>query len=753
MKRIFFTYLLAITSITFWIEARAESGNEEPWPSLCPQSLDIPARPRVEEVLGIEDIHLTADEADLVEEGTSELRGNAEITRGSQQIRADYVEYDQPQDTADMKGSVQYWDEALYLQSDQAHLEFDDGTGRFQGAEFIIPDNRVRGQAEELTLDIGTSTELKDANYTTCDPDDTFWKLSASKITLDHIEDWGKARNVVLRIKNVPVFYTPYMSFPLSKKRKSGFLAPGFGSSSRNGIELRTPYYWNIRPEMDATITPRVLGDSGVMLMGEYRYLLERGNGELDIEYLPGDNEFNDEDRNLIHFEHSQSFLSRGDLFLKYNRVSDKNYLEDFGNSLSTTSTRYLERRADVAYGGRGWNLLARVQDYQTVDRSQLITSRPYKRLPQIRFNYNSPYQGLRPNYGLKSEIVYFDRGKDPALENVNGLRLDLFPSISFPIQTVSSFLKPELGLRFTQYELDNNNIIKDSPSRVLPVFSVDSGVIFERDLKLAGNGYSQTLEPRLYYLYIPEEDQSDLPLFDTGLYNFSFASLFRGDRFSGPDRMGDANQITLAVTSYLFDQKNGRSAGHFSLGQIYYLRDRDVGLPDAEVQNDSFSPIVAELDLSYFDSWNFRSELQWEPNTNTDQKLTLSAQYQPEAGKVVNIAYRVHRAPTGVIQRNPVDIDQTNVSFRWPIGPRWSVVGNWNYAISENKSLDTFGGVEYNSCCWGVRAVARRYLTDIDGDYQSGIFLQLELKGLAGIGKKTVDFLEKKIPGYRSEF
>jgi LPS-assembly protein len=754
VKKTFTTFILAFSSLSLWQDGMAETISDDPGITLCPQSLNIPARPTVDEVLGSEDIHLSADEADLIEKGTSQLMGNAEITRGSQQVRADRVEYDQPQDTADMEGDVHYWDETLFLHSDQAHLEFEDGTGQFQRAEFIIKDNRGRGQAEELTLDIGTKTDLKDVDYTTCDPDDNFWKLSASKISLDHIEDWGSARNVVLRIKNVPVFYSPYMSFPLSKKRKSGFLTPGFGSSNRNGIELRTPYYWNIRPTMDATFTPRILGDSGVMLTGEYRYLFSRSQGELDIEYLPSDNEFDDEHRSLVSYEHSQNFLTTGRLYLKYNQVSDKNYFEDFGNNLAITSTRFLESRADVSYSRKGWYMFTRVQDFQTVDRSISVNSRPYKRLPQIRLNYTSPYQGLGINYGLRSEIVSYDRGKDLDNENVNGLRLDLLPSISYPIQTVSSFIKPKLGLRFTQYNLEDNNTFEDSPSRTLPIFSLDSGVIFERNFNLAGKDYLQTLEPRLYYLYIPEDDQTDLPVFDTGLYDFSFNSLFREDRFSGPDRMGDANQVTLAVTTHFINQQNGRSAGHISLGQIYYFRDREVGLPSAVVQDDTLSPIIAEISSSLFDNWYFFGDIQWDPNDNRTQKMTFRAQYQPAANKVLNLAYRERRAQSGVNRRNAIDIDQTNLSFRWPIiNPRWSVVGNWNYAISENKSLDLFGGIEYNSCCWGMRAVARRYLTDIDGDFQTGVFLQLELKGLAGIGKKTVGFLEQKIPGYRSEF
>jgi len=720
---------------------------------LCPQGLNIPDRPFVDAELEEGDTHMTADFADLIENGVSTLSGNAEITQNAQQVTADNIEYNQPNDTANLDGNVNYWDETTFLNSKDAFLQFDNGIGEFSNADYILVDSRGRGKTENLTLDVGTRTDMEDLEYTTCDPDDKFWNFTASSLTLDHEKNYGKARNVVLRIKDFPVFYTPYLSFPLSKERKSGFLAPSYGTTNRNGFEFRTPYYWNISPNMDATLTPRLLTDSGVMAMGEYRYLHSRGSGAINLEYLPSDNGRGDEHRNYIDLELNQRFLSTGNIFTTYSRVSDKFYFEDFGRQLSVTSTSFLEQRADVTYSGTNWNILARVQNFQTVNRSIPTTSRPYKRLPQITYNYNRPKENQKLNFGLASEAVYFDRGESSAFSNnVNGLRLDLNPYVSFPMSTVATFIEPKLRLRYTQYSLEKNALFESSPNRILPIFSLDSGIFLERETSLFGNDFIQTLEPRLFYLFVPHDGQTDLPVFDTGQYTFSFASLFYEDRFSSADRVGDANQMTWAVTSQLIEQDSGQSFGSISLGQLVYFRDREVTLPGGLERDQATSSFVAAFNTRIIKDTYFSGDFQWNPNiSNGTEKITLQTTYNPGAGKILNVAYRVVR--NNEFNFIGTDIDQSDISFRWPIKNNWSVVGRWNYAIPEGRSLELFGGVEYEDCCWGVRAVARRFLSSVDGEFDTGIFLQMELKGLAGIGKKTVDFLKQQIPGYVSEF
>lgn len=729
--------------------------------SLCPSGLDIPPRPEVDEKLEPGDSYITADTADLIEGGISHLEGNVEITRDNQQIRADSADYDQAHDTADFKGNVNFWDDSVYMHSDQGYLDFEEGTGTFQNADYRILDTLGRGFATELFLDPGNITRGKNIDYSTCEPNGSnwdlstnIWKLSAKELTLDHEKDRGSAKHVVFRIKDIPVFYTPYITFPLSDTRKSGFLVPSYGSSNRNGFEFRTPYYWNIKPDMDATITPRLLTDSGLMLMGEFRYLFKGGHGHLNAEYLPSDTLFMDRDRHFINFEHTQKLSSRSNTYLLYNSVSDSNYFEDFGAGLTTTSKQILQRRADLSYRGKDWNIFARAQDFQIVNSNLAVTSRPYKRLPQITFNAFSPKNNNQFNYNLNSELVYFDRGDDPLLNNVNGLRFDIFPSINYLMRTTATYFQPKVGLRFTQYSLNENNSFDDkAPNRLLPFLSLDGRVVLERDISLFGNGFMQTLEPRLYYLYIPENNQSDLPVFDTGIFDFSFASLFRENRFNNRDRIADANQLTVAVTSRFINQSSGAELAHISVGQLFFLEDRQVGLPGQASQRNTLAPLVAEFSVTLFDHLSLRGDWQWDPNKNVTQKLVLQATYRPANNKLLNLAYRVRRAPSGVIRRNVVDIEQTDISFSWPLSKGWNLIGRWNYALPERRSIDMFGGIEYNSCCWGFSAVARRFLSNLDGVFQTGIFLQIELKGLAGIGRKTVDFLTQSIPGYKSDF
>lgn len=731
----------------------AESENETSSP-YCPNALDIPSRPVITENLQNDDILVTADNAELVEAGLSDLRGRVEITQDQQQVQSDQVLYDQTNNTAELNGNVKYWDNAIFLDSDKAYLKLDEDVGEFTQTEYRIIDNRGRGKAERLEIQTGVSTTLHSVDFSTCEPEDNFWKLSASKIKLDHVDEKGSARNVVLKVKDVPVFYTPYISFPLSDKRKSGFLTPSLGSSSQNGFEVRTPYYWNIAPQMDATLTSRVLTDSGLMLMGEYRYLFSRGFGEVNLEYLPSDANFDDEQRNLFGLRHEQSFLDTGRLYLNYSRVSDREYFEDFGTNLSLTSTRFLEQRAQATYSGSWWNGSLMVQNFQTVDRSIPVTSRPYKRLPHINFNTSFPERNRQLHFAFQSQFVYFDRGDSNTLvTDDSAYRLDLYPSVSYPIRSDAGYLEPKVGMRYTQYSIENPLNFKASPSRITPIFSIDSGLFFERETNLFNRAYTQTLEPQIYYLYIPEDDQSNLPVFDTGVYDFSYYGMFRENRFSSIDRIGDTNQFALALTSRFINRDTGIERGFVRFGQIYYIEDRDTQLPGALNNGESSSPIVAEMQMKLFEHWNFRTEYQWNPDNNTTQKLIGQLQYNSGDGKVLNLAYRVRRDQDQLLVNNFSDIEQSDISFRWPINRQWNVVGRWNHAVPEGRSIETFGGVEYQDCCWGVRAVARRFLTDITGEQDTGIFLQFELKGLAGVGKKTSEFLEQNIRGYESDF
>lgn len=754
LTHLFWLFPLAAVSLSH--PARAdEAADANPWP-LCPADFIIPDRPPFDPALGPDDVEIMADEADIVHNGISDFLGNVTVSAREQAIRADRMRYYQQEERAEFIGNVHFWDDSLYLRGSRAEVELDEERGSFSDTDYMIPSNRGRGHADELYHELESLTRLTQVDYTTCSPEAEFWKVSASEITLNHESEWGSARNAVLRIRNIPVLYTPYATFPISNERKTGFLFPSIGSSSRGGIETLTPFYWNIAPNMDATITPRVMAKRGVMLMTEYRYLFESGEGQVDLEYMPSDSKSDRNYRGIFGLQHRQEYHGgRGRFDVDYAYVTDNRYFEDFGTNLSLSSTRFVDQRAETRYRGDWWRFLARVQSFQTVDRSIPGQNRPYKRLPQIRFGTRLPFQNRALNFHFESEAAYFTRRQSDvpgSFGDVDGARFDIMPAVSYPIRTTYSFVEPKVGVRFTQYNLDSGGFFDKSPNRVAPFASFDSGLFFDRDVNLLGNQYRQTLEPRLYYLYVRPTDQDDLPIFDTGLRDFSFAQLFRENRFTSADRFGDANQVTLALTSRLLDMRRGREIGRASIGQIYYFRDRKVTLrPGDAIADESTSPLVAELATRIIPDWELQGAIQWDPHQPRTEKLSARISYMPDDGRVLNLAYRVRRDDRALRRGVPdlTDLEQTDLSFYWPINERWGVVGRWNYALKDNRTLELFGGVEYESCCWAVRAVARRFLSSFEGDYNTGVFLQFELKGLAGIGRQTATFLERNIRGY----
>jgi LPS-assembly protein len=749
---------------------------------LCKPDPALPQRPEIgDRAYQPGYLYMEADEAEATEDRGATLRGGVELIRDQQALRTDVLIYDKPKNTVNIQGNAQFWDKAVFLSGPRGLWDLGTNVAQFEAGEYRLLERRGHGQAGIIkSFSQEDLTRLEEVDYTTCDEEPAVWTLAAKYLKLNHAEEWGQATHVTLRIKDIPVLYWPYFSFPLSDKRKSGFLTPKIGYSSKSGADASVPYYWNIAPEYDATLIPRFLSKRGVMLGGEFRYLLRSGRGQLNLEYLPSDSASKDNnDRSLFALNHQQGFAEgRGYVYLNYARASDNRYLEDFGTSLSLTSQIFLEQRADIAYGGSFWNLLGRVQGYQSMDPTLIDINKPYDRLPQIVFQAHLPggFRGLQLQF--QAEAVNFDRDTGPI-----GGRIDLKPSLSFPLHTRAAFLIPKLSLRHTQYLLDKTSPEATSSkeiSRTVPIFSLDSGLFMERDFEFGGAAYLQTLEPRLFYLYIPDRDQNAIPLFDTSRYDISFFRLFREDRFSGADRVGDANQVTLALTSRFISRDSGVEHLRASVGQIIYFEDRNVTLERSGPPNtnapsgtvaelntlersgppdtNALSETVAELSARLFSAWGLRGNLTWDPNSSKVQKGTLGVRYWPDPYTVFNAEYRLRQdVPNSLGQIE--DLKQTDVSFRWPLTPKWSLVGRWNYSLDTDKTLETVGGIEYNSCCWGLSAVARRYLSraaDLSseiGRYDTAFYVQLELKGLAGLGRSTTSFLKRSIPGYQNEF
>ena len=721
--------------------------------SLCPADVIRPSQPEwsePEQDAGSTEIR--SDQAELRKEGVQVLSGNVEVIQNDRAVAADSVTYDEAKSLVTVEGNARYWDNSIFWDGLRGELALDEDFAKFESGDYSLVSRRGRGHAELIDVDNAKQVEnLRNVDYTTCASareSAPNWTLAAKHLKLDHNSDWGRATGVTLKVRDVPVMYLPFMSFPISDKRKSGFLAPSFGTTTDSGTDIQTPYYWNIAPHVDATIIPRVLGDRGVMLGGQARYLLPRGSSEVNFSVLPSDDQFQNETRYLFKMDHRQHFAgNRAYGEIKYNLVSDKEYFEDFGFTLGVSSTRFLEQRGYLRYTHNWFNVSALLQSYQNVDRSLPGGSRPYKRLPQILLNSRSlGYKGL--SLHMASEFVYFDRDSTTV-----GARIDLLPQVAYPIVRPGYFFIPRLVLRHTEYLLDNVESGDENMNRTLPVASVNAGLFLEREYEIFGQSWQQTLEPRVFYLYVPETNQDDLPLFDTGSYDFSFSQLFRDNRFSGRDRIGDANQMAVALTTRFIDRSTGRERFRASLGQLYYFEDREVTLPDREMATDSTSELIAELAARISDSWRVSADFQWDPHDSQTQKVSLNLRYRPGPFKVLNLGYRVRRERTAVGALVDRTVEQTDVSLRWPITENWSVIGRWNYSIQSNETLESVGGVEYNSCCWGIRAAARRFISTSGGAFDTGIFLQIELKGLAGFGGSARSFLERSVPGYRAEF
>ncbi len=687
-----------------------------------------------------ETVHVESDDADFSEAGTSRLSGNVHLQRGSRHLLAEQLVYEQETEEARAEDNVRLWADDLYLEADKAVIGLADESAVAERARFILRDAHARGGAERVSLEGRNLALIEDGHYTTCDPDDEVWVLEAGEVEIDQVAQSGVARDVWIRIHGVPVFYAPMLSFPLSDERKSGLLPPTFGVSDASGPELGLSYYMNLAPNRDATLGARWLRDRGLLATGEYRYLAPWGRGRLHGEYIPEDREY-DGDRGALGLRHLGAFASRWSADIDYYRTSDTQYLDDFGAGFGASSRSHLPQRADLSYAGSWFWIRGRVQDYQTL-HDLASQDLPYARLPQILAKTRLPERNRRLNFAGEMEFARFERN-----HGVTGDRIDLRTSIHFPMRSPSRFLVPRLGLRITHYDLSGTDPgADDNPSRLLPTFSVDSGLMYEREIAFASQDLVQTLEPRAYYLLVPSTGQDDQPLFDTGYASPDFSSLFRENRFNGADRVGDAHRLTLALTSRLLSPTRGTELARASIGQMYHFRDRDVTLDAIGPDDDSVSDFVAEAEVEALRPFRLRTALHFNLDDGRSNKLSAGLHYQPDSRRVASAAYRYLRADP---RREHDELSQVDLSLAWPVGRGWRAIGRLNYDIGEGRNLESFAGLEHDGCCIALRAMVGRHLSGRDGDYTNAVFLNFELKGLGGTGTGSAGGALRGISGY----
>jgi len=689
-----------------------------------------------------------------------ELSGKAEIRQLDLLLRAGKLTYDAQSGDYASEGAVTYQDRSLLLAAERASGNAEKDQCTLESVRYQLLQSRGNGIATvAMTTDAEHAT-LTGATYSTCDPGRQQWAFAAREIELDRAAGIGRARDVTFRIRNVPVFWLPYARFPLDDRRTSGFLFPHIGFSERRGFDLTLPYYFNLAPNYDATLSPRLMTDRGLMLGGEFRYLTATSSGEVQIEYLPHDRKADDEEREFgqalpddrwwYRWRNQTTFNANWGARVNLNRVSDARYFEDFGRGLYSSSISFLPSSAYLEGRGNGWRATFGGDEYQITDPTLPTRFEPYRRLPRATFEAERPLLGKLEG-GIDAEFVAFS--KDDA---VTGQRLDLYPHLRLPIETAGWFVRPELGYRYTTYNLDDLDEAGDPlldqrrPHRGVPVFSLDSGLVFERDMLFRGESWTQTFEPRAYYLRVPYRDQSALPLFDTQEIPFSFGELFRSNRFVGADRQMDANNLSLALTTRFLESTTGAQRIAASIGQIRYFDEQRVQLPNRPATDFDGSVYAGELDLALSDRWRFVIGQQWDPEDRQTDLSTVLLQNRFGNGGLVNLGYRYRRDY----------LEQVDLSAAIPLGPGWSLVARENYALNDpraadplrrgGRSLERFLGVQHDTCCVAWRVIARRWIHDTAGEYDTALYFEIEFKGVGSIGQDTGDFLRRGILGYR---
>jgi LPS-assembly protein len=678
-------------------------------------------------------ITISADRAEVTAEGDSEFSGNVVLQRGSQRLETEGATWDRDAGRVTALTGARYLQPGFEVLAGSVEYLPAEGRAVMVDSRYRLPRRPASGGAERIEAAQSGRIRMTGVTFTTCPGDDPDWLLQIGSLRLDAEREVGEAERVTLRFFDKPVIYWPYLSFPISDRRKSGFLVPEFGQSTRSGVEVKTPYYFNLAPNYDYLLTPALLSRRGLQLGNELRYLTPRSSGALELDYLYRDDLLPGNDaRTHVNLTHVTRFDNGWRLTAALEDVSDTDYFQDLGSSPQITSLTHLERRLQADYTGEFWRITARMQNFRMLDLEIPEDERPYARLPQIMANGLLREGPLGLDWRLRAEAAGFTRDVGP-----EGGRAVVEPGVSLPLETPGFFLTPSATLRFVQYHLTSLDPgAERSPSYAAPILSVDTGLLFDRSV--AGGGYVHTLEPRILYAYIPHRDQASLPVFDTGRPDFNYVQLFRPNRYLGFDRLGDTNQLSVGLTSRLLHAESGRELLTASLGKAWYFEDPDVSLPDEGPEGAGSSPIVLELGLGLYKSWNADIGYQWDSSARNTDLAQFRVQYQPAPNKVMNLSYRYR----------PELLEDLAVSFGWPVARRWSLVSALEYSLRDNSTVDRLLGVQYESCCWALRLASTEQVSRRDGSTDSSIRLQVEFKGLAGIGSARSRF-ENAILGY----
>ena len=668
--------------------------------------------------------------------------GNAELRQDETAIFGERIKLNQEFGRIDADGGVRLQQGADRFSGSRLRFDSAGETGVLENPTFSIRggDKPARGQAERIDFLGKGHYALRNGSFTTCEPGRDDWSIEAGSLDLDYNEQSATVRNGRLRFMDHTIAVLPWMTFPLEKGRKTGFLAPGYTQSTRSGLELSTPFYWNISPEKDATFTPRYLSKRGTQFQSVYRYLDPKYSGTASFEYLPSDKRFGDLNRYGMSLYHQHTFSPNLFGRLDLNRVSDSRYFVDLFSKVRQTSQASIQREGFLQYNGDQYWLQGRIQRFQTLQEPLAPIVSPYHRVPQISFgSWKNEVAGFA-DLALPAEFARFTHST-----LVQGARIKTDPTISAPYLTPGFFFTPKAGMHYATYNLDRTAFGQpDKQTIAVPWGSLDSGMIFERPTNIGGRDYTQTIEPRLYYVRAAYRNQDNVPLFDTALADFNYSQLFSENRFAGGDRFGDANQLTVATTSRLLFP-NGQEFLRATIGQRFYFNNERVGLapatPAAPLRTFGNSDVLASVGARVAQHWNFDTTIQYNTRLQRNERSGMNLRYSPEFAKFINFGYRFTRDAL-----NP--INQIDISGQWPVAAGWFAVGRYNYSFLDGRLLEGVGGLEYNAGCWVVRFVVQRLQVATQLASVS-YYVQLELNDVAKIGSDPFDLLKRAIPGY----
>ncbi|WP_325166860.1 MULTISPECIES: LPS-assembly protein LptD [unclassified Stenotrophomonas] len=712
-----------------------------------------------------------------------QYQGNVALRRGDQFVGTDKLSFDTDTGNYIADGNVRYQDSSIRMVAKRAEGNQESDTHKITDIQYQLVSRRGNGQAESVDLQ-GAVGQMHRSTYTTCDPSQPVWKLTAPQIDVDNDEGFGTARNAVLRIGKVPVLWAPYFKFPIDDRRKTGLLFPQLGMSGRNGFDYTQPIYLNLAPNYDDTLMPRYMSERGLMLDNEFRYLYNGGRGELLTAYIPND-KLRDRDRGRVMFSGYHNVDSHWQARANLAWVSDERYVEDFSNRLVGVTASNLQSTIGLYGTGKDWTAGIMADRWQLTDYTLTESALAYNRQPRLYFTWDKPllpwvetslyaeavrftHDDVHEKYGADQE--YARTGNVTRMDG--GSRLDIKPSISFPFSGAAWYVTPTLAYRYTAYDLERglaDSIRRTvlvsqgidpatasaeqlrgntSPSRSLPIASLDAGLFFDRETTIGGKSFLHTLEPRLFYLRTPYRNQDDLPLFDTRDFTFSWGQLFRDSRYTGADRQNDANQLTMALGTRFIDQTTGKERFSGSIGQIQYFDEsRVTTTPGGAPVEKGKSAWIADANYMVNDRWTLSATYQWDPKYKREDLASFRARYLMSNDGVVNLTYRHRINPDGTDL-----LKQADLSFLYPLNARWSLVGRYYYSLEDKAPLEIIGGVQWDSCCLAVRAVARRYVRNREGDLNNSIQIEFVLKGLSSLGQDTDRTLRRAILGYNRD-